>query len=271
MPDIALALVTHDRSRFGEEARAQVHGLAQALSSLGLSVAVLVSDRDDYDAARLPITDEVVRRAADGQADLEYRWRRFLTDNGARGRSELSDRAVRWLMRRRRRARLTAHDLVRLVNIDLSHLRAMSEGIDSGAPWTIVLEDDARTRDVDLTARQIVDVIDAATAAGAAMVNLSESLDPDSLGVSGLLGDPVAEVLGCAVVPTRVPITNTVCAVMYHEQALKSLRDRLLASGLDPIVPIDWRVNEVILSDAQVLAPTLWVMPGPFLQGSMHA
>lgn len=270
MPDIALGLITHDRSRFQDDARAQLGHLAQALTAGGLSVRVTVSDADEYSAVDLPIDDETVRRAADHQADLEFRWRRFLVEHGARGRSAAGDRIVRSLMRRRRRSRLRPTDLIRLVNIDLSHLRVMTAGIDTQAPWILTVEDDARVDDPDLAARQIAGIIDVSTQRGAAMVNLSESIGVERLGVGGLLGAAVAEVFGATVVPARVPLTNTVCAVLYRREPLILLRDSIRALGLDPVVPIDWRVNEVIMRAPEALAPCLWAVPGVFRQGSMH-
>ena len=38
--------------------------------------------------------------------------------------------------------------VVRLLNIDLSHLRVLQSGASSGAPWTLVLEDDADIQQV---------------------------------------------------------------------------------------------------------------------------
>jgi hypothetical protein len=233
-------------------------------------VTSTVSERDDYDPAVLPIDDATVRRAAIHQADLEFRWRRYLVESGARGRSGFGDRLVRLVMRRRRLARLQPADLVRLLNIDLSHLRVMTAGIESGAPWTLALEDDARVDDVAAAARQIAGIVEVSAALGAAMVNLSESIGVQQLGVEGLLGAPVADIGGVAVVPTQAPLTNTVCAVLYRREPLILLRDRIEEAGLDPVVPIDWRVNEVILGSPALLAPCLWAVPGVFRQGSMH-
>jgi hypothetical protein len=270
MPDIALGLITHGRSRFHEDARDQLERLHHALGALGLSVTSSVSDRDDYDPVARPIDAATVQRAAIYQADLEFRWRRYLVDSGARGRSALGDRLVRRVMRRRRLARLQPADLIRLLNIDLSHLRVMTAGIESGAPWTLALEDDARVDDVETAARQIAGILEVSAEHGAAMVNLSESIGVQRLGVEGLLDTPVADVEGVAVVPARVPLTNTVCAVLYGRDPLVLLRDRIEEAGLDPVVPIDWRVNDVILDSPALLAPCLWAVPGVFRQGSMH-
>jgi hypothetical protein len=264
-----LGLVTHGRSRFRERGEETVAGLDARLAALGVPTRVLVSDRDDYDPEQFPLGSAVRRRSAQYQADLEYRWRRYL------GVRKVQAGVLRAAMVLRRRMAMTDEDLVRLLNIDLSHLRCLDEGVASGSPWLLIVEDDARLPEPDRAAEQLAALLAAVSERAAVLGSLSQSIDLRRLGVEHLLAaDDSISVPGLTVLAAAKPITNTVCATLYRADFAASVADSIRSRGLVPVAPIDWRLNEAILS--MVAAGTLdrqscvWTEPGLFVQGSMH-
>jgi hypothetical protein len=107
-------------------------------------------------------------------------------------------------------------------------------------------------------------------------VNLSESFTPRELGIDHLL----AHVVGCTWAGTRRrnvlvaerPVTNTVCAILYSSEFLHSLLEALEGLPIEPIVPIDWRLNEglMALHDSGTAIGACWMVePAPIVQMSM--
>ena len=278
MSEVFAGLVTHARSSFNADgaATAQLDALAAGLRERGLSVDTIVSDRDDYDAARWPLTRGEIARSAVSEVLLEHRWRRYLAAGGGRpARPGWWDAMVTGAMLVRRVARARRAMCVRLVNIDLSHLRVMTAAQDAGARWTLILEDDARASDVDAVAARLADLLPLLEASDIEFVNLSESLPLSTLRVEGIIGGPALPDGPAWLVGARRPVTNTVCATLYRDTLLREIRTGIEDRGLVPVVPIDWRVNEQVmrLVDDRRMGPQscAWVRPGPFLQGSMHA
>jgi len=290
---VFVGMVTHARSRFNVDgaAASMTLGLAEQLREVGLEVEVFVSDRDDYDPVAMPLRRTTLVRSAVHQAALERRWRRYLVAGGAAGRGAASDLVVQTGMAGKRVSQSigrqpwkAAPDLpgakavTRLLNIDLSHLRLMAEADAYSSEWTLILEDDAGVADLALAARQLAWLTAALSDTYVDFASLSESLSLDELGVAELLqpaGDiPVPTNLGLVLMRATRPITNTVCATLYRTSYLRKLRASILRSGLSPVAPIDWRVNEAIMDlvdqgelDEQ---SCVWVKPGIFLQRSMH-
>jgi hypothetical protein len=264
-----VGLVTHARSRFRERGVAMVDSLAERLGGLGVATEVLVSERDAYDPHGLPIDRAERQRSARYQADLEYRWRRYLGVGAARAG------ALRAAMSLRRRLSLTDADLVRLLNIDLSHLRCLDEGVASGRPWVLVLEDDARLPDGGAAAEPLAGLLEALAGRPVVLASLSQSIDLHRLGVAHLLApDPSLSVPGTTVLAAARPVTNTVCATLYRADFAAEVASAIRARGLLPVAPIDWRLNEVILAmvaDGRLDGRScVWTDPGLFVQGSMH-
>ena len=273
-----VGLVTHPRSRFnaGGAATDQARLLTAAITATGRPADLLVSDRDDFRAEDFPLSRADLARSAAYEADLEYRWRRYLADGGGRpARSPLADQAVRLAMTAKRVAGADRSAAVRLLNIDLSHLRVMDAAVDAGATWTLVLEDDAQVPDVPACAAALASVLDAVEGTPVQFVNLSESLPLDRLGVEGLLAGSAPAGWPAGLVSAVRPVTNTVCANLYRTTFLRSVAEGIRQRGLVPVAPIDWRVNEQIMRmwNAGVLCADscAWTRPGLFLQGSIHA
>jgi hypothetical protein len=274
--DLFVGLVTHPRSRFNADGAAtrRAEALVTALSDRGVSCELLVSDRDDYDPSALPLDTTDLRRSAAYQADLEYRWRRYLADGGGTpARPALVDVAMRVAMSVKRVATVSLEADVRLLNIDLSHLRVLESGASSGAPWTLVLEDDARAADAGRAAADLAALVGLDPADPLQFANLSESIPLDRLGVQGIVTSHSRDGLPWLVATTR-PVTNTVCANLYRSPFAARLASGIRARGLVPVAPIDWRLNEQVMDlyEGGVLGAEscAWARPGVFLQGSMH-
>jgi len=273
---VFVGVVTHPRSRFHANGTHTATALVESLKELGVNADLLISDRNDYDPAVMGIDRSVLARSAIHQADLEHRWRRYLAAGGAAAaRSGVADRFARAGMALKRLASRDSAAAIRLLNIDLSHLRLMEAAVGSGATWSLILEDDAGTSDARNTAETVNGLIAAMDTTDVRFVNLSESLSFEELGVAGLLA-PAVDIpsVGPQLLRAIRPVTNTVCATLYRTSYLAVLRASIVHRGLVPIAPIDWRVNEVVMDlfDQGVLdsGSCVWVQPGVFVQQSMH-
>lgn len=212
--------------------------------------------------------------SAEMRADRQ--WGRFL------GR----DTDVRWwlnhMMRQMRRfGRLFVSPPVssvrRLLNIELSHMDLMRQGLDSGAPWLLILEDDAGCHDVNELSKGLKHLVHGAYGAG--LVNLSESFTFDELGLTRLLAvddrmqwseDSSRTVLSC-----ELPATNTVCAILYSRGAAQEILMELEQIPLEPVLPIDWKLNVALMrlqeSTGGSGISSWFVHPAPIQQRSMKA
>ncbi|WP_353485284.1 hypothetical protein [Haliscomenobacter sp.] len=282
-PDLFLGLVTHQNSAFNSsgESTGALEGLAQQLRSAGLLVETLISDRDDYTSDNFPISADSLRSAAKAQSQLERDWRLFLISRAqfaapTRFVKSFATRALYQLMVSKRLAGTkgggaaqAAKAYRRLLNIDLSHRRILEEGIKSGASLIVVLEDDASP----LTSQKVqalADVIRLARTQGVDFVNLSESISVYDLGITRILdrGIDISNDQGSRVIALDTPVTNTVCANIYGSDFAVLLARYLSEDRLTPVIPIDWRLNQVMLDHPNTQC--WWVRPGLFLQRSMH-
>lgn len=282
-PDLFLGLVTHQNSAFNSsgESTGALEGLAQQLRSAGLLVETLISDRDDYTSGDFPISADSLRLAAKAQCQLERDWRLFLISRAqfaapTRFVKRFSTWALYQLMLSKRLAGTkgvgaaqSAKAYRRLLNIDLSHRRILEEGIKSGASLIVVLEDDASP----LTSQKVqalADVIRLAHRQGVDFINLSESISVHDLGVTRILdrGNTISNEQGNRVIALDTPVTNTVCANIYGSDFAAILASYLSEDRLTPVIPIDWRLNQVMLDHPNTQC--WWVRPGLFLQRSMH-
>lgn len=263
-PDLLLGLVTHERSRYRESGELTLQAVADAAREAGIQCEILISDRNDADISKYRIDRSTIRRSALHQAALEARWRRHLDHlwGGAAGDLLLTGAmAVR-------RSLASPDTIIRLLNIDLSHLRIWRTALARGAPAALVLEDDAELRNDEIGA--VIAGLLNYVAQQTVLVNCSASIELSALGADGILRDAPTTALDpghMLVRPTRA-LTNTVCANLYSAEALRVLVSFIDYRGLVPVAPIDWRVNECLLENPQI--HTWWLDPPPFQQGSMH-
>lgn len=262
-PDLVLGLVTHQGSRFRANGEAVCGRIHQDLLSMGVRTDLLVSDRNDADADRYLVSRSIVRRSAQAQAHLEIRWRSRVDHKDGGLRDLALERAI--ALKRSLEPPTVA---MRLLNIDYSHLRIWRHSLAAGAKATLVIEDDAQLVTSDL-APLVASVMDEFTGE-CVLVNCSRSIDPSTLGVERILQQaPVRSRVGSVEVrDPRPTITNTVCANLYSAAFLERLVRHIDRRGLVPVLPIDWRVNDFLIENPDV--STWWLMPAPFVQGSMH-
>ena len=164
----------------------------------------------------------------------------------------------------------------RLLNIELSHLDLMRRGLASGAAWVLILEDDALSPDLTDIATGLTGLM--ATSPAPSFVNLSQSFTTAQLGIDHLLS-PVAGAAWQGSLPREIlqsgrPVTNTVCAILYSAQFLGELVMALDALPMEPVVPIDWKLNLALMNVFEAGAfpqGSCWLVePAPIRQMSME-
>ena len=300
VPDLFIGVVSHEGSRFsvsqgpvGLAAR-----LSDCLHDQGVEVAMQVNTDDQYTPALMEIDGATVRRSYVTQFRLEARWANYL-----RAGNHLLSKWQRWRARRLdslvTAARIFRQWLIffrpwhaalaeqspgyrmvrRLVNIELSHLSLIRAGIESGAAWVLIIEDDAHADDPAALAANLRSLMQlTAGSEQPSFVNLSQSFTNAELGVGYLLspadpytwqGEPTRRVLA-----SLRPITNTVCAILYRSDFLNNLLPTFDELPMDPVVPIDWKMNLALMQMFEIGAMgsgDCWsITPGPIDQLSMR-
>ena len=273
-PTLFLGLVSHERTRFVDSLGPE--GLAQRLQSAFGDAHLVVTTRNLADELGIDVSRQTVQSSLSAEMRADRQWGRFL------GR----DKDVRWwlhhLLRRiRRLGRLFISPPVstvrRLLNIELSHMDLLRQGLDSGAPWILILEDDAGCHDVNELSEGLKHLF--LSAHGDGLVNLSESFTFDELGLTRLLTaedrmrwseEGERTVLCC-----ELPATNTVCAIVYSRGAAQRILAQLERLPLEPVLPIDWKLNVALMRLHQSTGgseiSSWFVHPAPIQQRSMKA
>jgi hypothetical protein len=271
-PALFIGVVSHEGSRFAVSQGPT--GLAHRLAEVMPGVEVQVNVVDLLPTGSPLVSAAGVQESLTAEAQLEAVWARFLD----------RPRDLRWWRfragRRARRAWQRVRPpspamLQRLLNIELSHLDLLRRGLASGAPWVLILEDDAFDSDIQDLSDGLLGLMECP--AGPGYVNLSASFTSRELGVEHLLrpsgvawdGSADRDVLG-----TTRPVTNTVCAILYSATFLAALVEAMDALPLEPVVPIDWKLNMALMAlhEADQAPPgTCWLVePAPIAQMSMQ-
>lgn len=277
-PTVFIGVVSHPQSRF--TVNQGIEGLAARLSlelaGLGTSSEYVVNVRNDFESSGILATRSLFRQGIAEEVRLERTWSRFL---GVR-------RSARWWVRHLARWALVysyalrkgdVGEIKRLINIELSHLALMRDGIDSGAPWTLILEDDAGARDVADLAAGLRGITQSDPVP--AYINLSRSFGTSELGIDHLLSPAISAswdgMQHRTILEAERPATNTVCAILYQRQFLEKLVVEIESLPSEPVVPIDWRLNLALMNlwDKGLIGPgDCWfVEPAPIDQLSMHS
>ena len=295
MPDVFIGLVSHERSRF---ARSQgpdglASGLARGLSELGLTTAVQVNTANLFDPSSQAIGPAVVRRSIDAQMRLGRRWRRYLRAGSASSPGSRTVSSTRdalaftvlaaqgyWQFLGPGHSAAGTNMVRRLLNIELSHLDLMHAAIASGAPWSLILEDDAHALDLHDACLGLASLITSyRDSKQPAYVNVSHSHSLGELGVADLMspadGASWAGDTTRSVEAASRPVSNTVCAILYRTSFLVDLVATLGDLPLEPVVPIDWKLNLALMQlfeSGDLGNRDCWMIePGPFDQLSMQS
>lgn len=280
MTALFIGVVSHEGSRFAVSrgpsglARQLVDPLARA----GVEVDVVIRTDDLHDPSTLPISEATVQASLTEQLHLDREWAAYL--DRPRGPSWWGTHALRWLHRTGQRVRSPGPGMVRrLVNIELSHVALLRAGVDGGADWLLILEDDAASADPEDCAAGLAGLMrDRAEAHQPAYVNVSESFTLSELGIEHLL-TPVADTawhgsIARTMLSANRPVTNTVCAILYRADFAGRLLDAMDQLPMEPVVPIDWKLNIALMGmfrDGQLREADCWVIdPAPIDQLSMR-
>lgn len=287
MTDLFIGVVSHQGSRFpqnqGENGLA--FGLSRALEARGHSVDVRVNTVDAWSPEVLPLTPEVGRASAFASLDFEQTWDRYLNEGNqvsfaARLRRSGEFQARHLKLGLAARSSSFADSSVaatrRLLNIELSHLHLWREGLGSGAPWILILEDDGGCVDLDDLAPGLNALMDSQDASWQ-YANISASFDATKLGVRHLLTPSSLRWEGGSIRTIQSasrPITNTVCAILYRSSLMTEIVSQFELLPISPVIPIDFKLNTVLMAlfahgflDA---GDCLQVEPAPIVQMSMH-
>ena len=282
-PSLFIGLVTHPKSRYPSSSGPQGLStlLAGELRSAGWNVACSIAADDEIDESSLDMSRGAVLASIDAELDAERRWMQFQSSKplSARDSTVLEARRLfrRWKYARRasRPSMAGRVMLLRLANIESSHLRLLREAQASGARWALILEDDAFTADVTELARALDRQMRQWEHAGQPkFVNMSRSFPLSKLRLRSPLTDVGSWDSSARIFSATIPFTNTVCAILYRGEFLPELNRELDAIPLQPVIPIDWKLNRAImrLANRGRLHPgdCYIVDPAPILQGSMH-
>ena len=278
-PKLFIGLVTHPKSRFNVrgEANHRITELAQNLRENRLTVETFISDRNDFDEAPQKIGFGIRLRSAWLQAETERVWAKYL-DSASDPQTKVSHLGrffyLAMFIRRSISFLVSSRSLERLANIDLSHLRVLRAGINSGADWILVIEDDGVAENLSEVATNLELTISfAGIDKSDTFMNLSQSMSEGELGIEAIMSRP-KEVFpfpdGGKIVEISPPISNTVCANLYSRTFAARFADAIESQGILPSIPIDWRLNKLVMNSTMTETRCYWVIPGMFIQQSMH-
>ena len=251
--------------------------LATSLSELGIVVEVAIDTSNRLDTSMEPVTSVDVQDALSAQVRLEDEWNGYLSGSRLSRLNAAADFALRWGRRLWRKFAPPSTSMVeRLLNIEMAHVALWAQGLSSGAPWILILEDDASAHDLADLTDGLIDLLQTAPD-DVQFVNVSESFKVSKLGIDHLLGEAHAGWAGSVtrrVVSASRPVTNTVCAIAYRASFVADLLREFSSMPMRPVVPIDWKLNKALMSmhaSGELGADSCWwVVPGPINQLSMR-
>lgn len=273
-PLLLIGVVSHPGSQRSHSVGPK--GLGYQLAARIPSTEFFASAQNTFNDSYLVLNRAEARKSAIATTLLERQWQRYI-DADYSVRRELGF-ALRLTRQNLKFARSdSVRRLRRLLNIELSHRLLMKRGLDSGARWILILEDDAEAHDIEDACRGIHGLISNSDTLG--FINLSASFSLSELQIQHLVDDharlPWSGTMPRDLLPVRLPITNTVCAVLYSRSFLQILFARLEAMPLSPVIPIDWKINLALIQMSEVpnIGPiNCWIIqPEPIVQMSMHS
>ena len=267
-----IGVVSHPKTRF--VASQGEHGLATQLAAQLPGAEVHVNVVDLLDEKSISIDRRFVQSSLTAEFKLEQAWMRYLKSRS--GMRQFRRRLSRWVRRSAQWIRSPSpNSMRRLINIELSHRDLLERGLASGAPWMLILEDDAGAQDVFDLAQGIDGIIHAARPPE--FVNLSQSFTLVELGIDQLVSPSPTAWHGAearVILTADRPVTNTVCAIMYSREFTQRLMTIWQGMPMEPVVPIDWKLNAALMRMFDlglVGGNSCWLVdPAPIIQMSMH-
>lgn len=274
MSSLFIGLVTYRATHYPQARGRQglASRLSRALCRLGVQTTLQIHDQDlGYKYHSISSTELSQSRSA--LAKLQKNWLDYLqADTSPHPRQLLKAATMRI---RRTLGLLEPRDIdaaYRLLNIELAHLSLMEMALSERTQYSLILEDDGDCEDADELARWICDFLHRPNSSY--LVNLSASFSLRQMGLYRLVNPASSRVMGNNELAFNKPVTNTACAIMYSLELLETLVPRWRDQRLIPIVPIDWRLNGILMElyRDKILPPgtCLVVDPGPVVQQSLH-
>jgi hypothetical protein len=271
-----IGLVSYEKSSFPRSQGPA--GLAATLDvtvrNSGVGCHLLVNTGNLFDKHPFPLRPKMARESVREEIRLESKWCEFLERGGRPGQLlRLAGRRAKFFLDWNKNSQ--DRELRRLLNIEYSHVDLYRRAIATGATWAIILEDDAASTDVSELASGLLALAEART--NIKMINLSESFTLDQVGVRHLLG-PIAGLSWSgtavrAVLGSKKPATNTVCAIAFRTDFLGEILADFDSQRTFPVVPIDWKLNASLMrlheSGAIGVDECLFIEPAPIIQLSM--
>ena len=263
--------MSHAGTRFTESTGPE--GLPPRLAASFPESQLEICTRDLFDESGRTADSRMTQDSLSAELRAEFQWSKYL--------GRLSEckwwitYAGRWAQRLRLRI-ARPHDSYtrRLLNIEYAHRLLMHRGLDSGAQWIIILEDDASCSDVaDLTSGLTPMM---AAAYRECLINMSDSFTFASLGIKHLID--VSQTIRWegtrprAALEAERPVTNTVCAMAYSRDLLHRIVSAFDAMPEQPVLPIDWKVNQALM-DLRATSDEIQCLlldPAPVQQLSMR-
>lgn len=282
-PSLFIGLVTHPKSRYANATgpTGLMAGLAEAMRSSGWDVTCSIASDNRINDSQIDLSRGAIRASIHAELEAERQWMQFQNSAPPSVKDsivlKLREHFRRWKYARRSATSMHAGRamLRRLANIEAAHLRLLHEAAKSGAHWVLIVEDDAFTTDVTELARALDrDLAQWNEAAQPKFINISRSFPLERLRLRQSLSDQGAWGSSARVLSATTPFTNTVCAIVYRGTFVADLNRELDAIPMEPIVPIDWKLNLAIMNATaagHLGAGDCYVIdPAPILQGSMH-
>lgn len=275
-PELFIGVVSHSESSYlvnqGSDGFAAL--LVKELTDIGVSCLVSLNLENLYSDSGTVPTLHQAREGLRAEVHLAREWDEYLGRRvGLKGRFAHAGRWGKSLWNGYTSPNV--NEIQRLRNIEESHLTLFRKGLESGAEWILVVEDDAASRNITDLAHGIRGIMEST---GLKFVNLSYSFTYDELGIRHLLGPAYSAVWagGSArsVLSASKPVTNTVCAILYQQLFLQDLVAVLGDIPENPVVPIDWRLNMALMvmwKSRKLRAEECWFIdPAPIVQLSMR-
>ena len=277
-----IGLVTHPRSRFPEASgpNGLAARLTRSIEGEEWTVTTRVQADNLVDPKQIDLSPAAIRASIELELGTERAWWEF------QHRKRLSVPAFfglqgRKAMRRWKYTRASARTrgeamLMRLANIEAAHLSLMEQAVEVGAQWILILEDDAQSQDTDEVGRDLVSNLARwETEVQPRYVNMSKSFALSELGLRQQLTEEMEWNRESQVLSAEIPFSNTVCAMLYRRDFLHQLLRELQSIPLEPVIPIDWKLNTALmaLSQSRQIGPgdCYTISPAPIIQGSMHS
>ncbi len=270
MGDLFIGLVTHPRTQYPHSAHDQ--GLLTQLSrTLAEQDVILNGHIESRNLLPPQYTFTKLELSASRRhlVTLRKEWSRYCQQSPFRRRKQHFALLRTWGTEPR-----SEEEARRLLNIEMAHVELMKQAVAQDAEFALILEDDAESSSVCDLASDIAELISREDSPF--MAQISSSFSPRMLGIQKLLGAVERQWSnGGQEFRLLKPATNTVCATIYRRDFLTTLLHAWSHQQAIPIVPVDWRLNEILiaLESAQQLPRgySSIVFPGPIVQQSLES